>query len=56
MPSAPVGGGRGRVVSKLFYGEDHPGGPAFYAVEPTLTATSIQWSNFWWTVHTFTVV
>ena len=56
MPSAPVWAGGGRVVNKRFYGEAHPGGPAFYTVEPPLTATSIQWSHFWWTVHTFTLV
>ena len=48
VPSAPVGGGGGRerVVNKRFYGEAHPGGPAFYTVEPTLTATSMQWTLF----------
>ena len=48
MPSAPVGGrggGRETVVNKRFYRETHPEGPAFYTVEPPLTATSIQWSH-----------
>ena len=45
MPSAPVGaGGEGgeTVVNKRFYGKAHPGGPAFYTVDPPLTATPIQ--------------
>ena len=38
----PLWGVGERVVNRRFYGKAHPEGPAFYTVDPPLTATPIQ--------------